>query len=78
MPSIEEKVKEEIAIQLGVKESILNRDATLEGDLGADSLDLVELVIDLESAFGIGISDEDAENLKTVGDVIDYIKDHVE
>ena len=73
MEQIEDKVKEIIVKDLGVKESEVTRDASFVNDLGADSLDCVELIIDFEHEFGIEIDDNEAENVNTVGDAIDYI-----
>ena len=73
MEQIESKVKEIIVKNLGVKESEVTRNASFVNDLGADSLDCVELVIDFEHEFGIEIDDNEAENINTVGDAIDYI-----
>ncbi|SMO78886.1 acyl carrier protein [Balnearium lithotrophicum] len=77
MENIEEKVKEIIADRLGVDPDEVTPDASFIEDLGADSLDTVELVMALEEEFGIEIPDEDAENIKTVGDAIEYIKSHL-
>lgn len=74
MEQIESKVKEIIIKNLGVKESEVTREASFKDDLGADSLDCVELVIDFEHEFGIEIDDNEAENINTVGEAIDYIK----
>jgi acyl carrier protein len=73
MASIEEKVKQIVAEQLGVDEDQVTGDASFMDDLGADSLDTVELVMALEEEFDIEISDEDAEKIATVQDAIDYI-----
>ena len=73
MKEIESKVKEIIVKNLGVKESEVTREASFVNDLGADSLDCVELVIDFEHEFRIEIDDNEAENINTVGDAIDYI-----
>ena len=73
MKEIESKVKEIIVKNLGVKESEVTREASFVNDLGADSLDCVELVIDFEHEFGIEINDNEAENINTVGEVINYI-----
>lgn len=72
--SVEEKVKEIIVDQLGVDEKQVNSDASFIDDLGADSLDTVELVMALEEEFDIEIPDEDAEKIATVQNAIDYIK----
>lgn len=71
--SIEEKVKEIIIEQLGVDASEVTRDASFVNDLGADSLDTVELVMALEEEFDLEIPDEDAEKLDSVGKAIDFI-----
>jgi len=74
--SIEERVKQIIVEQLGVNESEVNPSAKFIDDLGADSLDLVELVMALEEEYNMEISDEDAEKIQSVGDAIEYIKGH--
>ena len=71
-----EKMRELIADQLNVDPSEVVESATFEGDLGADSLDLFELVMNLEEEYGIEIPTEDLETLKTVGDVMNYLKEH--
>ena len=73
--SVEEKVKEIIVDQLGVDEKQVSSEASFIDDLGADSLDTVELVMALEEEFDIEIPDEDAEKIATVQDAFDYIKD---
>lgn len=73
MEQIESKVKEIIVKNLGVEESEVTREASFKDDLGADSLDCVELVIDFEKEFNITIDDNEAENINTVGEAIDYI-----
>lgn len=73
--SIESKVKSIIVEQLGVKEDQVVPEAKFIEDLGADSLDTVELVMALEEEFGIEVPDEEAEKLQSVGDVIKYIED---
>ncbi len=75
--ALEEKVKEIIADQLGVEVDKVVPDAKFIDDLGADSLDVVELIMAFEEEFGIEIPDEDAEKIQTVGDVIDYLKKKV-
>ena len=74
MSEIQEKVVKIIVDKLGVKESEVTLESTFTGDLGADSLDTVELVMEFEKAFGIQVADEAAENFQTVGDVISYIE----
>ncbi len=69
-----DKVKDVIVEQLNVEEDDVTEDASFIDDLGADSLDIVELVMALEEQFSISIPDEEAENIKTVGDAVDYIK----
>ena len=72
-----EKVKKVIIEQLGVSDSAITLEASFIDDLGADSLDIVELIMALEEEFDIEIPDSDAEKVATVGDVVDYIKEHV-
>ncbi len=72
-----EKVKGIIVEQLGVAENAVTLEASFIDDLGADSLDIVELVMAIEEEFDIEIPDADAEKVATVGDVVDYIKEHV-
>ena len=72
--AVSEKVKEIIAEQLGVKKEEVTDEAKFIDDLGADSLDTVELVMALEEEFGIEIPDEDAEKMVTVGEAIKYIE----
>ena len=74
MSAIEKRVKEIIVEQLGVNESEVKPEAKFVDDLGADSLDLVELVMALEEEYNMEISDEDAEKILSVGDAINYIK----
>jgi acyl carrier protein len=76
MASVEEKVKHIIVEQLGVDEEEVKLEATFVDDLGADSLDVVELVMALEEEFGIEISDEDAEKLVSVQQAVNYIDSH--
>ena len=71
-----DKIKEIIMDKLGVEESKITMEANFINDLGADSLDQVELIMQLEEEFDMEISDEDAESLVTVGKVYDYIKDN--
>ena len=72
-----EKVKETIIEQLGVADTAVTTEASFIDDLGADSLDIVELIMALEEEFDMEIPDADAEKVVTVGDVVDYIKDHI-
>jgi len=76
MAAVEEKVKQIIVEQLGVEESEVTSTASFVDDLGADSLDTVELVMAFEEAFDIEIPDEDAEKIRTVQDAIEYIDKH--
>jgi acyl carrier protein len=74
MAAIEEKVKSIIVEQLGCSEDEVKPEASFVDDLGADSLDIVELVMQMEEEFEIEIPDEEAENIKTVGDAVKYIR----
>ena len=74
--NIEVKVREKIAEQLGVAADEVKPDSSFIEDLGADSLDIVELVMALEEEYGMEISDEDAEKIRTVKDVVTYIEAH--
>ena len=74
--SIEERVKDIIVEQLGVNADQVTPEAKFIEDLGADSLDTVELVMAFEEEFGIDVPDEDSEKLTTVGDVVSYITSH--
>jgi acyl carrier protein len=76
MASIEERVKQIVAEQLGVDDAQVTSEASFMDDLGADSLDTVELVMALEEEFDIEISDEDAEKILTVQDAVSYITDN--
>ena len=71
-----DKVKEVIIDKLGVDESAINEEAHFVNDLGADSLDTVELIMEFEEEFSIEIPDEDAENITTVSSAIKYIEEH--
>jgi acyl carrier protein len=77
MASLEDKVKQIIIEQLGVDEAEVTPTAHFVDDLGADSLDIVELVMAFEEAFEIEIPDEDAEKIQTVKEATDYIQSHV-
>lgn len=72
-----EKVKEVVTEQLNIDEGAVTDEASFIDDLGADSLDIVELVMALEESFGISIPDEEAENIKTVGDAVSYIEANI-
>jgi acyl carrier protein len=72
-----EKIKGVIVEQLGVDEDDVAEEASFVDDLGADSLDIVELVMALEEEFGVSIPDEQAEKIKTVGDAVDFIVENV-
>jgi acyl carrier protein len=76
MASADEKVKQIIVEQLGVDEAEVTASASFQDDLGADSLDIVELVMAFEEAFEIEIPDEEAEKIKTVKDAVDYVNAH--
>ncbi|MBN2338340.1 MAG: acyl carrier protein [Acidobacteria bacterium] len=77
MASVKERVKSIIVDQLGVNEAEVTPAASFVDDLGADSLDTIELVMAFEEAFGIEIPDEDAEKIKTVQNAIEYVETHV-
>jgi acyl carrier protein len=74
MTELQQKISDIIVERLGIKESKIKPEASFVDDLGANSLDLVELIMELENSFSIIISDEDADKLKTVGDVFTYIE----
>jgi acyl carrier protein len=76
MSDIAKRVKEIVAEQLGVEEALVVPEASFMDDLGADSLDTVELVMALEEEFDIEIPDEDAEKIQSVNDAIEYIPEH--
>jgi len=76
MASVDERVKQIIVEQLGVDEGEVTPNASFVDDLGADSLDTVELVMAFEEAFDIEIPDEDAEKIRSVKDAVDYINSH--
>ncbi|WP_308752709.1 acyl carrier protein [uncultured Anaerotruncus sp.] len=71
-----EKVRELLVDQLDVEEDAVTMEANIQSDLGADSLDIVDLVMSLEEEFDCEIPDEEIENIKTVGDIVKYIEDH--
>ena len=73
MTSVEDKIKSIIVSQLGVEESAVNPSAKFIEDLGADSLDIVELVMAMEDAFGVDIPDEEAENIRSVEDAVNFV-----
>lgn len=78
MSSVEERVKQIVVEQLGVKEEDVTEEASFVDDLGADSLDTVELVMALEEEFSCEIPDSEAEKITTVREAISYIKEHID
>ncbi|MCQ2559914.1 MAG: acyl carrier protein [Clostridia bacterium] len=76
--SIEERIKNIILEQLTVEEEEINPEASFQGDFGADSLDIVELIMAMEEEFKINIPDEEAEKIRTVGEAISYIENHID
>lgn len=78
MSEIAQKVTQIIIDKLGVEESEINDEASFTNDLGADSLDTVELIMEFEKEFNISIPDDQAENIATVGDAIKYLEGNVE
>jgi acyl carrier protein len=77
MADVDKKVKEIIVSKLGVDETQITMEASFTNDLGADSLDTVELVMEFEKAFNVQIPDEDAEKIATVGDAVNYLKSKI-
>ncbi len=77
MENLDNKVKEIIIDKLGIEESEITDSASFTNDLGADSLDTVELIMEFEKEFNVSIPDEDAEKIGTVGDAISYLRDNV-
>ncbi len=75
--SVEEKIKNIILDQLMVEEDEITSEASFQEDFGADSLDIVELILAMEEEFKINIPDEEAEKIRTVGEAIAYIKNHI-
>ena len=73
---IYEQVKDVLVEQLGAEEDQITEEASFQDDLDADSLDLVELIMELEDRFGVKISDDDAQGIQTVGQAVDYINSH--
>ena len=74
--SVEEKVIEIVCEQMGVPKEKVTKETSFINDLGADSLDTVELVMEFEDAFDLSIPDEEAEKIQTVGDAIKYVEEH--
>lgn len=74
--SIESRIKEIISEQLGADEGEITRESRFVDDLGADSLDLIELLMILEEEYNLQIADEDAAKMLTIGDVVAYVRDH--
>ena len=73
-----DKIKDIIVEQLAVEEDAVTMEASITEDLGADSLDVVDLVMSIEESFDVEIPDEEVENIKTVGDIVKYIENKVE
>lgn len=76
MASVEDRVRSMVAERLGVDEEKVTMEAEFIGDLNADSLDLVEVIMAMEQEFNLEIKDEDAENIRTVSDAVQYIQEH--
>ncbi len=77
-PPMEDRIKEIIIKQFWESEKTVTLESSFVNDLGADSLDIVELVMELEDEFNVSIPDEDAEEIQTVGDAVKYIKEHTQ
>ncbi len=77
-PPMEDRIKEIIIKQFGEGEKTVTLESSFVNDLGADSLDIVALVMELEDEFNVSIPDEDAEKIQTVGDAVKYIKEHTQ
>ncbi|UBM62342.1 acyl carrier protein [Candidatus Sulfidibacterium hydrothermale] len=77
MSDVRSKVVSIIVDKLGVEESEVTNEASFTNDLGADSLDTVELIMEFEKEFNLSIPDEEAEKIETVGDAVKYIEDHL-
>ena len=77
MSEIEKRVREIIVDKLCVSESEIKLESSFQNDLGADSLDTVELIMEFEKVFGVSISDDKAEKIQTVGDAVKYIEDNI-
>ena len=77
MENLENKIKEIIVDKLGIEESEITDSASFTNDLGAASLDTVELIMEFEKEFNVSIPDEEAEKIQTVGDAVTYLKDNV-
>ncbi len=77
-PSTEERLKEIIIKQFGEGEKMVTLETSFVNDLGGDSLDMVELVMELEDEFNVNIPDEDAQKMQTVGDAVNYINEHTQ
>ena len=77
MSTVQERVRKIVVEQLGIKEDELSNDASFVDDLGADSLDLVELMMAIEAAFGCDIPDEEAGKILTVSDAVQYVQKHI-
>ncbi|MCH2570033.1 MAG: acyl carrier protein [Planctomycetota bacterium] len=77
MPSVEERVIEIVSSQMGVEKDTVTKDTTFVNDLGADSLDTVELVMEIEEEFDITIPDDEAEKIQSVGQAVGYIEEQM-